>query len=484
MGESCVVAVTGAPFWHVGTSADVGATTVLTTGAARVTLRCPELAARAHPRRTAYDLGTTPVLLKADAATPGRAYRRCVLPASWRAYRPPVTDVVIAAVFVVVGQLVTWGRLDEPSSFAGPRPANAVLNLLLMASLAWRRRAPLPAVGWAVAIFYLPQPLMQHDVTLLAGFVPLIVLTASAGYYCPRRQAVLAAAIGLAGLTTVTLATPWLRSPSYFAYNVVFLLAPWLAARGLREREDRAAALGAALARERTAQEAALAEVVATERARLARELHDIVAHSVSVMVIQMGAARLRLPPGTDSVASPLLAAEEVGRQALADLRRLLEILRADESLDQTVPGTPQAPQPGLASLDEMIATIRATGLLVDVHIEGDPVELPAGLSLTVYRIVQEALTNALRHSGSPRATVRLAYRDAGLLVEVIDAGPSARSGDSSGHGLIGIGERVALFGGRSDVGPVPGGGWRVQAELPVPSLRARDRRAAAARMP
>ena len=396
-----------------------------------------------------------------------------MLPQSWRAYRPPATDVAIAVVFAVVGQVVTWGQFEDPRAFEGPRAINAVLSLLLMAALAWRRRAPLAAVSWAVAVYLLTQPVLPHDVPLLVGFVPLIVLTASAGYCCPRRRAFLAAGIAVLGITAVTLSTPFLRSADYFAYNVVYLLGPWLAARGLREREDRAAALSAALAGERAAKEAAVREVAAAERVRIARELHDIVAHSVSVMVVQIGAARMQVQSGVRGAAAPLLAAEDVGRQALADLRRLLGVLRADEATG----AGPQAPQPGLSALDALVAQTRATGLHVDVQVQGDPVELPAGLDLTAYRIVQEALTNTLKHSGAARASVRLAYGPSSLVIEVVDDGSETPAGDATGHGLVGIGERVATFGGTAAIGHVPGGGWSVRAELPLLAPSVEDQR-------
>ncbi len=387
-----------------------------------------------------------------------------MLPQLWRAYRPPATDVAIAVVFAVVGQVVTWGQFEDPRSFEGPRALNAVLSLLLMAALAWRRRAPLAAVSWAVGVYFLTQPLIPHDVPLLTAFLPLVVLTASAGYGCPRRRAFLAAGIAVLGVTVVTLSTPWLRSADYFAYNVVYLLAPWLAARGLREREDRAAALSAALAGERAAKDAAVREVAAAERVRIARELHDIVAHSVSVMVVQIGAARMQVQSGARGAATPLLAAEDVGRQALADLRRLLGVLRAEEATG----AGPEAPQPGLSALDTLVAQTRATGLHIDVQVQGDPVELPAGLDLTAYRIVQEALNNTLKHSGAAGASVRLAYGPSSLVIEVVDDGTETPADDATGHGLVGIAERVATFGGTAAVGHLPGGGWRVRAELPL----------------
>jgi signal transduction histidine kinase len=391
-----------------------------------------------------------------------------VLPPSWRAYRPPATDVAIAAVFVVVGQVVTWGRFEDPQALEGPRAFNAVLSLLLMAALAWRRRAPLAAVCWAVAVYYLSQPIVPHDVPLLVGFVPLIVLTASAGYHCPRRRAFLAAGVAVLGLTAVTLSTPFLSSAHYFAYNLVYLLAPWLAARGLREREDQAAALSAALTGERAAKDAAVREVAAAERVRIARELHDIVAHSVSVMVVQIGAARMQVRSGAGGAEAPLLAAEDVGRQALGDLRRLLGVLRADEAVGGGA--GPEVPQPGLSALDALVAQTRATGLHVEVRLEGDPLGLPAGLDLTAYRIVQEALTNTLKHSGASSASVRLTYGRSSLVVEVVDDGTKTPPNGGTGHGLVGIVERVTMFGGTATAGRAPDGGWRLRAELPIPA--------------
>ena len=344
-------------------------------------------------------------------------------------------DLAVAAVLAVVGQVVTWGLFDEPDAFSGPRPTNAILNLLLMSSLAWRRRAPLAAVSWAVAIYYLPQAIVPHDMTFLAGAVPLIVLTASAGYHSSRRHAVAAAAIGLIGLAAVTLGHPWLRAPDYVAYNVIFVLAPWLAARALRGREDRAGALDATLASERASRDAALREVVASEQARIARELHDIVAHSVAVMVIQIGAARTQLPPETVASEASLLAAEDAGRQALADLRRLLGVMRSDDAAGGPFPTGPQPPQPGLSQLDSLVAQTSGAGVMVEVQMEGEPSALPAGIDLTAYRIVQEALTNTLKHSGATRVTIRLTHTASSVVLDITDNGTRTAPSDGSGHG-------------------------------------------------
>jgi signal transduction histidine kinase len=213
-------------------------------------------------------------------------------------------------------------------------------------------------------------------------------------------------------------------------------------------------------------------EVLAAERARIARELHDIVAHSVAVMVIQLGAARLRLPDGPAAAEPPLLAAEDVGRQALAELRRLLEVLRAGELPAAPADAAPPSPpQPGLPELDALVTNARATGLDVDVTVEGPPVDLPPGLDLTAYRIVQEALTNTMKHGSARCVRIALRYGDRSLRLEVVDDGRGMAIPNQRGQGLVGIRERVALFGGTADVGPSPTGGWRVAAELPLPVL-------------
>lgn len=421
----------------------------------------------------------TAIPFRVDAeASPG-LYRQQVLAPRWRVHRPPDTDVLIAIVWVVIGQLVTWMRLEDQPVYAGPRLTNAALSLLFMAAFAWRRRAPLGVMVWAVTVYFVTQAVVLHDMTFLAGGVPLIALTASAGYHGTRRQAQAAAALGLVALVIVTLTTSYLRSVDALAWNTAFLMVPWLMARGLRKREDRAATLSAALVTERATTEAALRRAAAEERARIARDLHDIVAHSVSVMVIQVGAARMQLRTGADAAEAPLLEAEDVGRQALEDLRRLLDVLRADEPTRERPDTGPEPPQRGLSELDGILARTRAAGLRVNVEVVGEPVTLPATLDLTAYRIVQEALTNTLRHGEATEATVRLAYMPTALEIDIVDDGTGTAGRDGPGHGLTGISERATLFGGTATAGSVRDGGWQVHAELPLPGLSTRSPRRA-----
>jgi signal transduction histidine kinase len=213
-------------------------------------------------------------------------------------------------------------------------------------------------------------------------------------------------------------------------------------------------------------------EAVARERARIARELHDIIAHSLSVMVMQAGGVRLILPEERRREREALAVIEDTGRGAVDELHRMLGLLRAAPGSDET------APQPSLDRLAELVAHLRSAGLDVALQIEGTPRPLPAGLDLSAYRIAQEALTNVLKHAGPTEALVRIAHGDTALRVEIVDEGPrDGRAGPavpSGGNGLMGIRERVALFNGDLDVGPREGGGYRVHAVLPLPASHGR----------
>jgi signal transduction histidine kinase len=204
---------------------------------------------------------------------------------------------------------------------------------------------------------------------------------------------------------------------------------------------------------------------VAEERARLARELHDVVAHAVSMVVVQAEAgAAAGGPP--DRVEEAFDAIADTGRTALAELRRLLGVLRS--------PGEagPREPQPGVAQLEPLVESVRRAGLPVEVRVEGADRPLPPGVDLSAYRIVQEALTNSVKHAGPARASVLLRYGERDLELEVVDDGRGPRTGSAAGHGLAGMRERTALLGGELDAGPAPGGGFTVRARLPLEPSR------------
>ena len=209
--------------------------------------------------------------------------------------------------------------------------------------------------------------------------------------------------------------------------------------------------------------EVAAREAVVEERARIARELHDAIAHNVSMMVVQAGAERRVLDEDQESTRDVLETVEQIGRNALTEMRRLVGMLRTDDD-------DPLTPQPGLGDLARLVRQVRDAGLPVELRVEGEPRELPVGLELSAYRIVQEALTNALKHAGDARATVRVRYTDDSLELEVVDDGVGAHAepAGGGGHGLVGMRERVALYGGRFEAGRRPAGGFTVRVLLPI----------------
>ena len=218
------------------------------------------------------------------------------------------------------------------------------------------------------------------------------------------------------------------------------------AARAEREREQRA----------RTA--------VAEERARIARELHDVVGHSVSVMTVQASGVRRLLRPDQDREREALLVVERTGREALAEMRRMVGVLRRPEEAPAL------APQPSLDHLSRLVEQAREAGLPVELRIEGEAIQLPAGVDLTAYRLVQEGLTNVVKHAEATRAEVLVNYGDGYVEVTVRDDGKGVGNGDGGGHGLVGMRERVSVYGGEIDAGPQTGGGYRLRAKLPLTS--------------
>ena len=382
-------------------------------------------------------------------------------------------DVILAAAVTAFGLLVTFVRIGDGTIYHGPRLPNAILSVLVTGTLVWRRTRPLLAVTWIFAVYTATFVVVRHDLQMVAGFVVVIVLVASAGYHASRREALACLAVGLAIPAVLIPLEPQLGGWSGAVFDAAFVALPWLAARALRNREDRAAALGTQLALAQARQR----EILHEERAQIARELHDIVAHSVSVILLQVGAARMRAP-GQPGLAEPLHAAEASGRQALAELRRLLGVLNdasaerpgRDHAADERAP---EAPQPSIATLDRLASTVRAAGLDVDLTITGEVRPLPPGLELSVYRIVQEALTNVLKHAQASRAEVRVGYGPDAVTIDVVDDGTArTASGVPAGHGLVGMRQRARVFGGTTTAGPAPGGGWQVRAELPAEPQR------------
>jgi signal transduction histidine kinase len=247
-----------------------------------------------------------------------------------------------------------------------------------------------------------------------------------------------------------------------FIWDIVTFSVAWTVgfAIGGRFREADEAKERAARAEREREERAHLA--VSDERARIARELHDVVGHSVSVMTVQASAVRRLLEPDQEKERAALLVVEQTGREALAEMRRMVGVLRRPEEAPAL------APQPSLEHLDKLVDQAREAGLPVELRIEGTPAPLPAGVDLTAYRLVQEGLTNAIKHARAQHAEVRVRYSDGHVELMVMDDGPGGGDGDKGGHGLVGMRERVSVYGGELEAGPRPEGGYLLRAKLPV----------------
>jgi signal transduction histidine kinase len=368
---------------------------------------------------------------------------------------------MLALALAAAAQAEVWSGL-----LAGPKWATLPASLAYTLPLAWRRRAPLPVAVLVVASALI-QVFASVDLdTGLSWFVAFVVAMYSLGAYGSRAPAIggLAFAVGFTG---VLLSVPDFGWGDYVLWVGILAAAPWAVGRALRSRRLQAAQLEDRAARLEHEHEEQARIAVAAERARIARELHDIVAHSVSVMVVQVGVVRRRIRGDHREDSDLLSEVEGTGRQALGEMRRLLGLLRTDEE------GLALAPQPTLERLPPLLEQVREAGLPVELRTEGDPVALSAGIDLAAYRIVQEALTNALKHAGPARAAVAVRYAADALELEVTDDGRGAvPAGDGHGHGLIGMRERAALYGGTLETGPAEHGGFAVRARLPLEGPR------------
>jgi signal transduction histidine kinase len=277
----------------------------------------------------------------------------------------------------------------------------------------------------------------------------------SAGAHARGRSLVASAVVVLVSIGAAMVADQDSLNVSGLLFFGIFIGAPFLAGVTIRIRREREGLL----VRERD-ERARVA--VLEERTRVARELHDVVAHAISVVVLQARGGRKALADEPDDARAAFDEIERTAGQALAEMRRLLGMLRAEE--DEVA----LAPQPSLAHVGTLVANVREAGLPVELRVEGAPVALPPGVDLSAYRIVQEALTNALKHAGPARARVTVRYGDDGVEVEVADDGAGSANGDGDGHGLVGMRERVAVYGGELESGPQPGGGFAVRARLPL----------------
>ena len=317
-----------------------------------------------------------------------------------------------------------------------------------------------PALYWLLAA-----GLSFVDGRLITFPGGLYVLGMATAFLLGNLRDALKARAGLA-LVLVGAATIIYNLPEHSAAEQVFIplvfAISWLAGFALRERAEEAEAAEARAAEAERDRDLAARIAVAEERSRIARELHDVVAHAVSVMVLQVGAVRHKLPDGLAEDREALRGVERAGRTALAEMRRLLAAMRNGD--DEVELG----PQPGLDVLDSLADDVGRAGLPVRLHVEGEAFPLPRAIDLSAYRIVQEGLTNALKHARASHADVTLRYAPAELRIEVRDDGPGGATGDGRGHGLVGIRERVKIYGGEMTAGAAPEGGFVLSALLPL----------------
>jgi signal transduction histidine kinase len=360
-------------------------------------------------------------------------------------------------------ELLAWAESDRPTAIGA--------GLLATFPIALRRKAPLVSfllVMTGIQLLTRIQPGFDND------SMTFVIVFFVALYSLGRHSTGTEAWLGVGGLVLTMalfvqgdggLARADLGD---FAFALVFAGAPWAAGLTLRLRREREAQLSAENDQLRREQEERAARAVAEERSRIARELHDVVSHAISVTVLQARGARATLDADPVAARRALDAIEQTNTAALGDMRRLLAVLRDTEPEGLTTDD--HAPQPSLAHLERLVIHVRESGVPVELEVVGTPQDLPPGVDLSAYRIVQEALTNVLKHAADARARVVLEYTDDALAVTVTDdgiPGPVNGTEPGGGHGLIGIRERVAVVGGDVDAGPRPDGGYEIRARLP-----------------
>jgi signal transduction histidine kinase len=374
------------------------------------------------------------------------------------------------AVEVVIALLVLVGMVDtvlRSISAGSPNtslwfalPAMGILAIVIVA----RRRFPFagPAAYWLLGAgiaFVDPVLLPSAESFFAVGLATAFLL----GNVRDARKAGIGLAVILASTAILVSQIPGHTTAEVFFIPLDFAIC-WFAGFVLRESADQTeAAESRAIVAEHDREADALRAVI-EERTRIARELHDIVGHSVSVMTVQTSGVRRLLRHEQEQEREALLAVERTGREALAEMRRVVGALRDPEG------GPALAPQPSLSRIDTLVAHARETGLPVDLEIEGEPVPLPAGVDLTAYRLVQEGLTNTIKHASAKHADVRVRYDGDHVEIEVSDDGRrvDGRPSSTARHGLVGMRERVAIYGGELEAGARAEGGYRLRARLPV----------------
>jgi signal transduction histidine kinase len=361
------------------------------------------------------------------------------------------------------GLLSIAARAPDPEGANGPVWVDVLIAVAFVVPLFFRRRwpmgAPLVSIGVVLAGAFADESYFDNA---LPAYLIALGIAVWFGMRPKRREAIAGWAALQIVSVVLTLHDPQTQSASDYFWSLITFSIAWIIgfALGERLRETDVARRLAEQAELEREEQARLA--VTEERARIARELHDVVGHSVSVMTVQAAAVRRLLEPDQDREREALLVVEQTGREALAEMRRMVGVLRRPEEAPAL------APQPSLEHLDKLVAHTRETGLPVELRVEGMPAQLPAALDTTAYRIVQEALTNAVKHANASRAEVVVRYRNGTVELIVSDDGDGDGDGGGSGHGLVGMRERVSVYGGELEAGPQAGGGFRLRATLPV----------------
>jgi signal transduction histidine kinase len=377
---------------------------------------------------------------------------------AWRSLDRRAADVVVALALLalMVAELIARPAVDGG---APTRPVAFVWAVAIMLPIAVHRRYPRTAL--LIALIAIIGYSAGHFVAFpgYAAFALVFVVSFHSG----RGTGLLAYFAMTAALgTAIGLQPPGQVSSSTWVTCLLALTVAWLAGDNLRVRQERWTALQARARRLETEREERARQAVAAERLRIARELHDVVAHSMSVIAVQAGVANHVIDTRPEQARAALATVETNTRAALVEMRRLLGVLRQEDEPPATL-----VPVPGLADVPQLIAQFRDAGLPVDAEVTGTRADLPDGVDLSAFRIVQEGLTNVLRHGG-PRATLQISYQTGAVRIAIADDGrPGGAPAGESGHGLIGMRERVAVFGGTLKAGPRDGGGFDVAATLP-----------------
>ncbi len=394
----------------------------------------------------------------------------------WFKAHPTATDALVSAVLYIPGvwQMIAYGKLQ--AGYERPDVRNFVTVTVVMVALVVRQRAPftvlLVVLAGNVLLVAWSYP------STVAEVIAYLVAIYTVAAHRPLAVSTAGGVIAVVGYAVMVGAqsTAEERTAVGFTINVALIAGVWWLGRSMRLRRAYEAELEHRASRLEQARDTDARAARVEERSRIARELHDVVAHHVSVMTVQAGAARRIIDKSPGTAREAMETIEQTGRTALSEMRRIVGVLRTER--DEAAPAAELTPQPGIHDVGGLIDSVRETGLSVQLWIEGEPHPLPPGVNLAAYRLIQEALTNTLKHAGpQARAWVRIHYGPHELSIQIEDdgrgvaaslAGSANGDGGVTGHGMVGMHERVALYGGRLRIGPRVGGGFEVRAVFPL----------------